>query len=231
MEMKEHSTIHTRTKELRNTLIDAGACLVGFADLTCLDTTVTRGYSFGICFALHYDVEAVDSLPDDKPFLKMSATLNEKTKTLYAIIATYLEDLGYHYARISSSIPADELPDLREELPQKTIATLAGLGWIGKSTLLISADYGPRIRLGVMLTDAPFKVNNPVVNSNCNDCNSCVDACPVSALTGLNWSQGSKRAKLLDVRICNSHLLEGLKSIGRKHICGLCLKACPIGRQ
>jgi epoxyqueuosine reductase len=107
----------------------------------------------------------------------------------------------------------------------------ADLGWIGKSTLLVPADYGPRKRLGVMLTDVPLITNNPAVKSKCYDCNACVEACPVSALTGLNWSQGRDRSDLFDVKLCNNHLLEGIRTIGRKHICGMCLKACPIGRQ
>jgi epoxyqueuosine reductase len=230
MKMKYLSEVHTRTEKLRNELLEAGAYLVGFADLSYLDSKVTKGYSYGICFSLQYDSNAVDMLPNDEPFLKMSAELRKKASKIYEIIATYLDDLGYHYTRISSSVEADELPDLSEELPQKTIATLAGLGWIGKSTLLVSADHGPRIRLGVMLTDAPFKTDSPVVKSNCNDCNACVNVCPVGAITGLNWSQGHKRVELLDVRLCNNYLLQGLKTIGRKHICGLCLKACPIGR-
>lgn len=50
----------------------------------------------------------------------------------------------------------------------------------------MSVDYGPRIRLGVILTDAPLTNNNPVVESSCNDCSACVDACPTDGITGLN---------------------------------------------
>lgn len=229
--MKVPSEVQTRTERLRKALVEAGACHVGFADLSCLDLEVTKGYTCGICFSLQYDSRAIDILPDDEPFLTMSTELKKKAHGLYEIITTYLEELGYQYTRISSGIAADELHDLSEELPQKTVATLAGLGWIGKSTLLVSADYGPRIRLGVMLTDAPLKTDSPVVKSYCGDCSACVDVCPVGAMTGLNWSQGRDRCDLLDAAICNSYLLQGLKTIGRKSICGLCLKICPIAGQ
>ena len=93
-----------------------------------------------------------------------------------------------------------------------------------RATLLVSSDYGPRLRLGAILTDGSFQVDTPVVHSDCDDCNRCVDACPVGAIKGANWSQGVDRADLLDVRLCYDYF-------SRKNLCGLCLKACHIGRQ
>jgi epoxyqueuosine reductase len=155
--------IQNRTEELRRALMDAGACLVGFANLSCLDSKQTKGYPFGICFALQHDSDAVHGLPCDEPFLAMGATLSERANQLYALTAAFLGRGGYRHTRISSGLSVDQLPDLCEELPQKTIATLAGLGWIGKSSLLVSSDHGPRIRLAAMLTDDPFQADTPVV--------------------------------------------------------------------
>jgi epoxyqueuosine reductase len=217
-------TNQDKTEMLRNAMMEAGACLVGFADLSCLDINITKGYSFGVSFVLQYDIGAVDSLPNTEPFLTMKAEIEERARKLYDIAVSLIESWGYHHTRISSGIPASKLPDMREELPQKTVATLAGLGWIGKSTLLVSSDYGPRLRLGAILTDLPFRVDTPVVHSDCDDCNRCADACPVGAIKGANWSQGVDRADLLDVRLCYEYY-------SQKNLCGLCLKACHIGRQ
>jgi epoxyqueuosine reductase QueG len=203
--------IQSRTEEIRGALLEAGACLVGFADLSCLRTvdfvnrsgaSVARGYSFGIGFALEYALDAVDSLPQEKLFRSMKARVDENAKEVYAIAVELLDNWGYRHTRISSSIPSFKLPNFSEELPQKTIATLAGLGWIGKSTLLVSVAYGPRLRLGALLTDEPFQTDTPVVHSSCNDCNLCVDACQVGAIKGANWSQSVGRAELLEVDLC-----------------------------
>jgi len=215
--------IQHRTEKLRRTMMEAGACLVGFADLSCLDANVTGGYPCGIGFALQYDLDAVDSLPRDKLFLAMKGEVDKKSREVYAIAGELLDSWGYRYTRISSGLPAGKLPNLCEVLPQKTVATLAGLGWIGKSTLLVSAEYGPRLRLGALLTDGPFQTDNPVINSNCDDCNYCVDACPAGAIKGSNWSRGLERAELLDVGLCYEYFRQ-------TNLCGLCLKACPIGR-
>ena len=203
--------------------MEAGACLVGFADLSCLSSEATRGYPIGIAFALEYDLDAVDSLPHEEPFTRMKADFEDKVKEIYAITSAALDSWGYGYTRISSGVPTGEPPFPPEPLPQKTAATLAGLGWIGKSSLLVSPDYGPRVRLGAMLTDGSLLTDKPVMYSACGDCSLCVEACPAGAIKGANWLQGVGRSELIDVRLCYEHR--------RDSLCGLCLKACPIGRQ
>jgi len=219
----EAGDIQSRAGSLRRTMMEAGACLVGFADLSCLSPEATKGYPVGIGFALEYDLDAVDSLPHKEPFLSMKADVEDKVKEIYAIMATVLDGWGYGYTRISSGVLPGEPPFPPEPLPQKAIATLAGLGWIGKSSLLVSPDYGPRVRLGAMLTDGSLLTDKPVVYSVCGDCNLCVEACPVGAIKGANWTQGVERSDLFDVRLCYEHR--------RDSLCELCLKACPIGRQ
>ncbi len=208
--------VRSRTETLRKALMEAGACLVGFADLSCLDSNITKGYSYGIGFALQHDLNVVDNLPNDELYRAMTAMLSEKSNDVYDSATKMIDSWGHNYTRISSGLKAAELPDMREKLPQKTIATLAGLGWIGKSSLLVSPNYGPRIRLGALLTNCPLQADKPILHSNCGDCDLCVKACPVNAVKGANWSQRVDRVYLLDAKMCR--------------VCGLCLKVCPVGR-
>jgi epoxyqueuosine reductase QueG len=161
----------------------------------------------------------------------MSSALTEKAGTIYQELQTLLESWGYRYSRIPSITRMDELPVPGEELPQKTVATLSGLGWIGKASLLITPAYGPRIRLGTLLTDMPLETGVPITRSRCGDCTACVDVCPVGAINGNNWNQETLRDELLDVSCCYNHLWSTKETLGRRQLCGLCLKACPVGQH
>jgi epoxyqueuosine reductase QueG len=214
--------------ELRRALLAGGASLVGFADVSRLQTDLVKGFPFGMCFAQQYDRGVVERLPDDESFLEMSASLGRGAKRLYDAASRLLEGWGYRWRRTTSATPPDEL---RTELPQKTLATLSGLGWIGRSTLLVTPQYGPGIRIGTLLTDCPLEVGTPMVSSQCGDCVTCADACPVGAIRGTLWSQGVAREDLLDVSTCHRYLCRDKETVGRRQTCGVCLKACPIGKQ
>ncbi|MCK9565162.1 MAG: hypothetical protein M0Q43_03825 [Methanothrix sp.] len=60
----------------------------------------------------------------------------------------------------------------------KLAAHMAGLGWIGKSCLLITPEAGPRVRWASVLTDAPMKATGYAMAERCGECRKCVDVCP-----------------------------------------------------
>jgi len=117
---------------------------------------------------------------------------------------------------------------LSMHLQHKTIATRAGLGWIGKSALLITEEYGPAVRLGSVLTDAEFETGKPVDTSRCGDCYRCVDRCPAGAIAGTNWSVGAPRESIYDAFTCRDTAQNLSKQQGiDSTICGICINACP----
>lgn len=65
----------------------------------------------------------------------------------------------------------------------KTLAKLAGFGNFGKNSLIINPVYGPWIRFAAILTDAELIPDKPFEYDLCGDCEACVEACPVNALT------------------------------------------------
>jgi ferredoxin len=180
---------------------------------------------------MSHDYEAIERLPSDDAFLEAIGSISRRSHDLYRIVQETLESWGFLYRRASFHIPVEELPRFRERIPQKMVATLAGLGWIGKSTLLVSPRYGARVRLSAILTDAVLQSDEPVLQSQCGECSACVDACPVGAIRNRNWSQGIDRCSLIDIHRCNDHLWKTAATLGRKQVCGLCLKACPIGQS
>lgn len=74
---------------------------------------------------------------------------------------------------------ADSAPVL-----EKAIAQKAGLGWIGKNTLLLSRDAGSLFFLGELFTDLPLPVDVGFQNDHCGSCSACLDICPTDAFVG-----------------------------------------------
>ena len=101
-------------------------------------------------------------------------------------------------------------PGLRQGLsilPQKSIARIAGLGFIGKNNLLVTEDYGCAFVMCSVLTNAPVITDNyPVTESGCGTCDACIKACPAKALLGNEWSAEGNREDMVDVSKCSCPL-------------------------
>jgi ferredoxin len=82
----------------------------------------------------------------------------------------------------------------------KLTAHLAGLGWIGKSCMLITPEAGPRVRWITILTDAPLSVTGTPMDERCGSCTECVDICPVSSFTGMSFHEDEPRETRYDAR-------------------------------
>ncbi len=122
--------------------------------------------------------------------------------------------------------------DLSTPVPHKTVATLAGLGWVGRTGLLVTKPYGSAVRLATVLTDADLPVAAPMDHSLCSICGLCVSACPARAATGADWIPGMPREELLDVRKCLDACLRARVRLGISHaICGICITVCPWTRR
>lgn len=128
---------------------------------------------------------------------------------------------GYGYRALTDSAP----------LMEKPIAEKAGLGWIGKNTLLLSKEAGSWFFLGELLTTLPLPVDTPVIQDGCQNCQACLKICPTGALVN---------AKQIDARRCISYLTIEHKTaipielrllIGNRiYGCDDCQLICPWNR-
>jgi epoxyqueuosine reductase len=144
-------------------------------------------------------------------------------------VANVLQRAGYHALPVGASKRTDDLR-ICGPFSHKLAAHLAGLGWIGRSCLLVTPDHGPRVRWVTVLTDAPLAPTGQPVEIRCGNCKECVDACPVHAFTGRPFDQNEPREARFDAAACERHFEEEEKRTGVA-VCGMCLFTCPFGRS
>lgn len=132
-----------------------------------------------------------------------------------------LQSNGYQAFPVPASMPYNR-ETLKGVFSHKLAAHLAGLGWIGKSCLLITPDFGPRVRLVTVLTDAPLETGVPL-DRECGKCQACIVACPVRAFSGTEFQPADPVEARFDRQACSVYR--------RTHPCGVCVAKCPIGRH
>lgn len=105
----------------------------------------------------------------------------------------------------------------------KAWAVLAGLGWIGKSTMFVSKVHGPRLRLKGVLTDADVGETCEALSDNsCGECEECMKACPVGAIS----EEGVDRKKCGSCGLNHFKIKEDVYAY-----CTACTACCPIGKK
>lgn len=116
-------------------------------------------------------------------------------------------------------------------LLERPLAAASGMGWLGKSTILLVPGFGPWVLLGAIATDLAIEPDAPLRKS-CGSCTRCIAACPTGAI--------SPEGNVLDARLCISyHTIENRGPIPRDlrpkfgdwiFGCDDCLDSCPVGR-
>jgi epoxyqueuosine reductase QueG len=216
---------------LKNELTESGASLVGFADLGGISP---GDMSSGVSVAVAIPREIVVSIHDG-PNMEYYDAYHEINAKLDSIIQRgeeLLTSMGYK-AHAQTLTRVKEFGNYRTILPHKTVATRAGLGWIGKCALLVTESFGSAVRISSLITNAPLECGEPVTASRCGGCTVCVQACPAKAASGLLWDADLDRDIFFDVAACRSKARELSKTLLDKEItlCGKCIEACPYTQK
>ena len=216
--------------QIEHELLGKGASVIGFADISNLPNEITVGYPRAVCITAALDptiVSGISKGPTRQYFAEYKR-LNNLLDNLCEQTAGILTNAGRNAEAITTTTDKFDIVTLSTPFQHKTVATLAGLGWIGKSALLITKEYGPAVRLATVLTDAEFETGTPMNESHCGDCRKCVEACPAGAMTGHNWEPGAARESIYDAFKCRQTARKLAKQQGiEATICGICINVCP----
>ena len=216
---------------------------IGVADLTPYQEDIRAEFGDAVCGFPH-SVTVGITLPhavvdqlgerDDRP-----ARLNYQ-RHAYNVINQRLDMAASRLAgelqrsgALALPIPASQFVDddlLYSAFSHKMGAHLAGLGWIGKSCMLITPQFGPRVRWITILTDALLTETGKPQPENCAGCTKCVDICPAQAYTGRVFQMGEPRHLRFDAHKCEAHLSKMEDTYGVS-VCGKCLTVCPYGHR
>ncbi len=217
--------------QLFSVLYQAGAALVGTADLKeVIKGRLCTGVSVAVPVSAHI-VEDLKTAPTME-YYNMYNALNARLDRIVLTGAGFLKDRGFNaMANTTETVEKDE--NWRTPLPHKTVATRAGLGWIGKSCLLVTEEYGSAVRLSSLITDAPLPVGIPIDQSRCGKCQICVRSCPAGALKGTLWARDTEREEIFVKEECKKTQIERMRQATgiETDLCGLCFAVCPYTQR
>lgn len=151
--------------------------------------------------------------------------LTAKMDSLTFELSSALDRRGVAAIPIPSAEPYDYWDDERRHgrgiLSLKHAAVRAGLGHLGKNTLLINDVLGNMLWLGAIVTEAELEPDAVATYQGCPPgCRLCLDSCPVGALDGTT----------IDQRQCRAFSMKHTEGGGGVYACNLCRRICPRHR-
>lgn len=217
--------------------------IIGYADLGGVIPLEYSKYSYVISIAQKLDEEIISSLINGptKEYYDLYKKVNQELTDVLNDIARLMTDAGIENCPIQPTFEDYELENnyletLRTPFSHKFAATRAGIGWIGKTDLLITSKFGPRVRLASILFNDPeffLDEDKSIDKSKCGDCKICVEHCPANASNGKLWDINTDRDEFYDAFKCREKCRELCNSILGidNSVCGICLSVCPIGKK
>jgi ferredoxin len=233
-------SVEDLSAEVKGIALNSGADLVGIVSASTIDGLPRIWVGWTI---REYNKRTTDVMPDSRSLVvigthvwddMLELAVRKGEEWVYPgyfpldvpgqAVIRYLEKKGYKAVPFS-------------RVSHKRLAQLAGLGNYGKNALIINPTYGPWTRFSVVLTNAEMRADKPFDRDLCGDCEECIKACPVGALTpyrvddmkclvgihiaGNEISQYEEELKKYEPSFTkNSHLM-----------CIECQKACKYGRE
>lgn len=222
--------INMNGEELKNRILSYGCQDVGFAYIgeeMSKEITGSGDFKFAISIVVKLSDAVINGITDAPThvYFHHYRTVNTQIDNVLLRIGMDIESMGGKYIPIAAS---QSITAYSGFFQHKTAARLAGLGGIGRSGLFISTKFGPRVRLGTILTNLELPADKPFEEDVCGDCNICVKLCPAMAISPEPFSLDNP-TETLDRRACSEYMKKNFQHIGRGVVCGICVKNCPKG--
>ena len=160
--------------------------MVGIANLDEVPADVRHNFPVGISIAVALDPQTVSGITEGptRQYYDEYERANDLLERLGNRAGEFLDECGHKSLPLAVTSVGIDSETISTRLPYKTVATRAGLGWIGKCALLVTKGFGSAIRITTVLTDARLQTDYPVNADLCGTCSSCVDSCPAHAPSG-----------------------------------------------
>lgn len=159
-------------------------------------------------------------------------------------VAAYAQGPDYHphlwerlnelAAWLKCEVPGSQSRAVTDTAPllERDFARRAGLGWIGKNTMIIHPRRGSFFFLGALLTDIDLKPDSPFETSHCGTCTACLDACPTEAFPEPHVLDATKCISYLTIELRSSLPEELREPMGDWLFgCDICQDVCPWNRK
>ncbi len=194
----------------------------------------------------------MDYLPDSARPMEILRQSDKAYVARYALGRDYHKLMRKRLARLAEKINAEIPPEHGQEanyrafadsapVLEKALAEKAGLGWIGKNTLLLTRESGSWFFLGEIFTNLPLPLSNSKTNSksgtkelvvnHCGACKACMKICPTNALVGPNQLDARKCISYLTIENPGGIPVQLRKKMGNRIFgCDDCQIVCPWNR-
>lgn len=230
-----------KVKHYMSWLKSQGIRLFGVAELSKINI-FEPPFTYGISLGIKLPNGVVDEVMEGPThtYFHTYRTTNALLDKVAYQLTLKLEEEGNRALYIPASQTVDRQA-IRGRVSHKQVACGAGLGYIGKSALFVSYEFGPRVRLSTVLTDGDLSdVQRQLTemqgiaarreDGQCGSCDLCWKACPCGAISGIEYVSGMAREDFFDAEKCGNYMKKAYQHIGRGAVCGICMAVCPKGK-
>ncbi|MTI46438.1 MAG: 4Fe-4S dicluster domain-containing protein [Firmicutes bacterium] len=219
------------TRKIKGLTLHYGAKLVGVTKMEDYHYYSHRGrheevygeevkanHSYGIVFAVEMDKQMINRSPQVSEVIETSKAYVDAA-IIGMQISYYIRELGYE---------ARNHMDANYLVVAPLVAMDGGIGDIGRNGILITKEYGQRVRLGVVTTNIPLVCDERVdfgVREFCKECNRCIRTCPGKAIPSGDPIEidGIERWQIIQ-----EDCYKMWRSLGTD--CGICISSCPFSQ-